>query len=488
VRRRNVLRHIGLGISAGVALPGWLSSCSDDEPGPSIGYEGTVAVIGAGAAGLYAADILKASGIKVRIFEASDRAGGRVRTLKSSDKPSESLLFNSQSELSSDFPNELGATHVIGTDSSWGKIIQELKISTVDLSGTTTDNYFLDGALATAAVAAADPDFIAAKSFYDNLASYAGGNVSVEQAITSAGISSRVWPILNSWIGNKYGTTNDRLSVQAIAEGLKLITRNSTLQTLTDNPVQDALLSKFGKVISDVSFNSKVTSINYTGEKIIVSGVGSVSGEAFSEEVDKVIVTVPIPVLKAGSIAFSPEVPAAKIAALSRMEMDPMFRVLLDFKANFWDTTSGFLFGGNEGPEHFNSGAGRSNVNRTMSVTVGGAKAAELSVLGKGAIPVLLAELDTIFDGKATLYIRKDFDDNDIAIIQDWSLEPFIKGGVSYIKPGGTNQDRIDLSAPVDNKLFFAGEATDVNGESGTINGALLSGERAAQEVIDSIG
>jgi len=487
VRRRNVLKHIGLGLSAGIALPGWLSSCSDDDPVPSITYEGTVAIIGAGAAGLYAADILKASGIKVRIFEASDRAGGRVRTLKSTDKPSESLLFNSQSELSSDFPNELGAAQTIGTDSSWGKIIQELKISTVDLSATTTDNYFLDGALATAAAAAADPDFIAAKSFFDNLASYSGGNVSVQQAISSAGISSRVWPILNSWIGNKYGTSNDRLSAQAIAEGLKLIVRNNTLQSLTDNPVQDALLSKFGKVIADISFNSRVNSINYAGEKIIVSGVGSTSGEPFSEEVDKVIVTVPIPILKTGGITFSPGVPSSKTAALSRMDMDPMFRVLLDFKANFWGTTSGFLYGGVDGPEYFNSGVGRSDVNRTMSVTIGGSKAAEFSLLGKSAIPVLLAELDTIYDGKATLYIRKDFEDNDIAIIQDWSLEPFIMGGVSYVKPGGTNQDRIDLSAPIDNKLFFAGEATDVNGEAGTVNGALLSGERAAQEVIDSI-
>lgn len=468
-------------------MPGWLSSCSDDDPVPSIGYEGTVAIIGAGAAGLYAADILKASGIKVKIFEASDRAGGRVRTLKSADKASASLLFNSQSELSSDFPNELGATQIVGSDSSWGKIIQELKISTVDLGAITTDNYFLDGALATAAAAGADPDFIAAKSFLDNLASYSGGNVSVQQAITSAGISSRVWPILNSWIGNKYGTSNDRLSVRALAEGLQLVTRNNTIQTLTNNPVQDALLSTFGKVIDDISLNSKVTSINYAGEKIIVSGVGSTSGEPFSEEVDKVIVTVPIPILKTGGITFSPEVPSSKTAALSRMDMDPMFRVLLDFKANFWGTTSGFLYGGTEAPEHFNSGAGRSDVNRTMSLTIGGSKAADLSLLGKNAIPVLLAELDTIFDGKATLYIRKDFNNNDIVIIQDWSLEPFIMGGVSYVKPGGTNQDRIDLSAPVENKLFFAGEATDVNGESGTINGALLSGERAAQEVIDSI-
>jgi monoamine oxidase len=133
------------------------------------------------------------------------------------------------------------------------------------------------------------------------------------------------------------------------------------------------------------------------------------------------------------------------------------------------------------------SGAGRSDVNRTLSVTVGGAKAAALSLLGKEAIPALLSELDTIFEGKATSTIRKDINDNSIAIIQDWSLEPFIGGGVSYVKPEGTNQDRIDLAAPIESKLFFAGEATDITGEYGTISGALLSAERAAQEVVDSI-
>jgi monoamine oxidase len=167
--------------------------------------------------------------------------------------------------------------------------------------------------------------------------------------------------------------------------------------------------------------------------------------------------------------------------------MDAALRILLDFKANFWGADSGFLYGGTIAPDYFTSGVGRSDVNRTMAVTVGGPEAAALSALGKDAIPVLLAELDTIFDGKATQNIRKDLNDNIITIIQDWSLEPFIKGGMSYAKSGGTNQDRIDLAEPVNSKLFFAGEATDVNGEFGTLNGALLSAERAAQEVIDSI-
>ena len=466
MKRRKAIKHLGLGLSAGLILPGWLSSCNEDDAVPEIVYDGTVAIIGAGAAGLYAADILKAQGIKVQIFEASDRSGGRVRTLKSTDKPSASLIFNSQGELSGDFPNELGATQVIGSDSSWGKMVQQLKIGTVDLDAGTTDNYFLDGVFTTSAVAETDPDFIAAKTFLDNLASYSGGNVSVQQAITSAGISSRMTAILNSWIGNKYGTSNDRLSVQALAEGLKLITRNDTLLTLADNPMQDAVLSRFSKVATDVLYNRTVKAINYAGEKLTVSGVDSTNAEPFLVEVDRVIVTVPLSVLKKELITFAPVLPSAKVTALSRMDMDSVLRVLLDFKANFWGTTSGFLYGGTEGPEYFNSGAGRSDVNRTMNVTVGGAKAAELSLLGKAAIPALLAELDTIFDGKATSTIRKDLNDNSIAVIQDWSLEPFIGGGVSYVKPGGTNQDRINLAASIDDKLFFAGEATDINGES----------------------
>ena len=84
MKRRIALRQIGLGVSAGVVLPGWLTACSKEEdPNPSIPNDVDVVIIGAGAAGLYAADILQAKGLKVTILEASPRVGGRVRTLKS---------------------------------------------------------------------------------------------------------------------------------------------------------------------------------------------------------------------------------------------------------------------------------------------------------------------------------------------------------------------------------------------------------------------
>ncbi|MEJ7646001.1 MAG: NAD(P)/FAD-dependent oxidoreductase [Chryseolinea sp.] len=487
VNRRKVLKSMGASIGAGLILPGWLAACSGNDPVPGPVYEGTVAIVGAGAAGLYAADMLREKGIKVVVLEASDRIGGRVRSLKTSDKPTPSLLFNSQSQLGSDFPNELGATLIKGSDSIWARMVQQLQIGTVNLKAITTDNYFLDGIFADAAAVSGDADVNAAKEFLANLASKSGAGT-VQDAIVAEGISPRVHAILNSWIGNTYATSNDRMGLQGIAEATGLRTRNNDLLTLMDNPVQDALLSRFSKVMADVKMNAVVKDINYNDTTVLISGEDAVSGEPFSLEVQKVILTVPVSILKGGSINFTPALPTNKLTALSMIDMDACVRVLLDFKGNFWGESSGFLFGGAQSPEYFNSGAGRSVSGKTLSITMSGQKASAFSALGKDGIPLLLDELDSIFGGNASNAVRVDFNDNIIAVIQDWSLEPFIGGGASYLKPGGANQHRIELGAPVNDKVFFAGEATDFSGDFGTINGALLSSERVAMEVSQSLG
>jgi len=491
VKRRIALKRIGLGVSAGLALPGWLTSCNNEEdPKPNSASGEEVVIIGAGAAGLYAADILQAGGIKVTILEASARIGGRVRTLKSSDKPSQSLLFTSPSTLSSDFPCELGAEQIIGSDSIWNKMVSQLQLSTVDLETSALDNYFLDGQFVENAIAATDNDFIAARNFFENLSAYSGSNITVQQAIQNAGINTRVHAILNSWIGNKYGTTNGALGMKPLAEGLSQLTRNKKKLLLMDNPMQDALLSRFSVAAEAVKLNQVVKAIDYSGARVVISGETILSGssvEPFSIEADRVIVTVPVSVLKAGDIAFSPALPSNKLTALSNLEMDASIRVLLDFKMNFWGQTSGFLYGGAQSPEYLNAGVGRSESSKTLSITVNGAKAAALSAMGEDVIPVLLNEMDGVFGGKASLNIRKDLNDKVISVVQDWSKEKYIRGGVSYLKPGGSNQDRTNLGATIGSKVFFAGEATDSHGESGTINGALLSGERVAKDIIASL-
>jgi monoamine oxidase len=65
----------------------------------------------------------------------------------------------------------------------------------------------------------------------------------------------------------------------------------------------------------------------------------------------------------------------------------------------------------------------------------------------------------------------------------DWDSDPFSSGAYSYVKAGGEGCQKT-LSAPIDNTLFFAGEATDTTGHNGTVHGAIISGIRAAKEIL----
>lgn len=493
MNRRKALKNIGLGVSAGIIIPGWLSSCKkDDDPKPEIDYTGVVAIIGGGAAGLYAADILKAKGINVKIYEASDRLGGRVRSLSQFDKPTESLLFDPENLLSSDYPTDLGADRIFGSDSILAKLISLQNIPFEEFSSAASQLYAIDGAMVDGATAQADSDFAAARAFLENFHGYLGGNTSVDQAIQAAGINSRMYGILNAWFGNKYGSNNARLGATGVAESLRLLTRDTKELLLSRNPMQNALLSRFSGVTGadTAEVNTVITNINYQdGVTVTLTGTRMVNGaaEPFSVQVNKVIVTVPVSVLKAGDISFTPALPSAKTAALNNMGMDASLRVFLDFKQNFWGGSADYLLGATDGPEYFNTGMGRSADAKTLSVTVNGPKATELSALGKDVVPALLTELDTFYTGKATHNVRVSAAGEKIAVIQDWSKEPYIRGGVSYLLPAGVNDDRINLGTPINDRLFFAGEATDGTGDAGTVNGALLSAERVAQEVITSI-
>jgi monoamine oxidase len=483
MKRRTALRTIGLGLTAGVALPSWLSSCSPEEPGPEIEFDGTVAVIGAGAAGLYVADILRSKGVNVIIYEASSRLGGRIRSIRQFE----------ENPFSNSYPVELGAERIIGSDSIWAKMVSQMERPVNDFTGTTEDGFFIDGDFKRLDDLAADTDFIAAQTFLTNLKTYSGGNVSVQQAAQAAGLNSSVQAILNSWIGNKYGSSNENVGITAISESLNLITRNNNELRLSTNPMQDVLSSRFSAIIPQIQFGHVVKKINYSGEKITIEGDRMVdsSSESFSVEADRVIVTVPVSILKDGDITFTPALPSAKTTALSKLGMDAAVRVVLEFKQNFWGLDTRFINGGTQIPEYFNVGAGDDNIlfAKMLSMNIMGPKAAAFSDAPETIVPTILTEMDAYFDGAATENVRRDIDNPDIvlSVIQDWTKEPYIRGGVSYVKPGGSYEDRIAVSEPVQNKLFFAGEATDAAGDSGTINGALNSAERVVQEFVASL-
>jgi monoamine oxidase len=67
----------------------------------------------------------------------------------------------------------------------------------------------------------------------------------------------------------------------------------------------------------------------------------------------------------------------------------------------------------------------------------------------------------------------------------DWQQDPFARGAYSYVMVDGS-EARAALAQPIEDTLFFAGEATDA--EAGTVTGALQSGVRAARELLASAG
>ena len=69
----------------------------------------------------------------------------------------------------------------------------------------------------------------------------------------------------------------------------------------------------------------------------------------------------------------------------------------------------------------------------------------------------------------------------------DWSADPDVRGGYTYPKVGGGIEQRRILAEPLDDVLFFAGEATHTQGEPATVHGAIETGYRAAAEALRSL-
>jgi monoamine oxidase len=65
----------------------------------------------------------------------------------------------------------------------------------------------------------------------------------------------------------------------------------------------------------------------------------------------------------------------------------------------------------------------------------------------------------------------------------DWQHDPYTLGAYSYALVGGSTAAK-RLARPVENTLFFAGEAADAEGRTGTVHGAMGTGYRAADSVL----
>jgi len=118
-----------------------------------------------------------------------------------------------------------------------------------------------------------------------------------------------------------------------------------------------------------------------------------------------------------------------------------------------------------------------------LNAWLGGPDAARLSEESDSEIiRTALASLASVFGGRS--HVNKL--QLEAAHVHNWQRDPFSRGAYSYVSVGN-NEARRTLAAPLQETLFFAGEATDTEGEAATVTGALQSGARAARELNDTL-
>ena len=275
-----------------------------------------IAVIGAGAAGAEAAKALVRRGFDVIVLEARDRVGGRIDTRTPKSWP---------------LGVELGAWRIgTVTDQSLLTRLASLGIESNPLTGRlaagdnghTTDNTVGAPALSTAAA------WAEAQSVDPSLASALDGSGAVTSA---AGVS----------IGGLAGTNLLDASLASLAG----ITGASAAELsswygLADLPTRDRIVTGgFSGVITDaldgvrVSLSTAVLGVSY-GESSVSLKLGT--GESLT--VDRVVVTVPLGVLKKNAVAFDPLLPFAHRTAITALGMGAVETVWLRFDKPFWST------------------------------------------------------------------------------------------------------------------------------------------------------
>jgi len=194
---------------------------------------------------------------------------------------------------------------------------------------------------------------------------------------------------------------------------------------------------------------------------------GTFRGEPWSAWAPRAVISVPIGVL--------PSLVREKRGALAKLESGPVVRVAMAFREAFWEKA-------HPGVAFFHSPNAPFPTFWTplpmhaplLTCWAGGPKASRLT--GRSETVLLRNALESVRS------VLGNIDEPLAYLMHDWQADPFARGGYSYVKVGGTGA-REELAAPLEETLFFAGEATDTE-QSGTVGGALASGLRAAREVI----
>ncbi len=415
-----------------------------------------VLIIGAGVAGLTAARELTAAGKRVLLAEARERLGGRILTHHTPDGPV-----------------ELGAEFVHGAVE---ETLSVARAAALALRETERGAPRSTGARREAAA-----DIFSAMDVVLAHASSEGPDESFQQLVERVDVAPEIKAQSLAFVAGYHAADPARFSVQALRKNTAADERPGADRQFRFVGGYDGLVTAIFQRIDpdlcEVRLGTVVTAVSWGRRRVAVR---TSAGEELAAP--QLIVTVPLGVLKAGAIAFSPRL-ADKEDAVSRLEMGDAERVSLCLAGDAWVAPErfppgGFLMTGE--PPFPVWWVSRPPPFPVVTGWAGGRNARALAGMSSAArvdaaVAAAAAALEVAPD-RLRQELRGGF-------THDWLADPFARGAYSYPGVGGSEAGD-ELAVPIDETLFFAGEATESDGNNGTVHGAIASGRRAARRVL----
>jgi monoamine oxidase len=405
-------------------------------------------------------------GAQVVLLEARDRIGGRVW---------------SHPGAGGGLATELGAEFIHGAAPRTMALLREAGAAAIDLG----EESWLRGPDGT--LVRDDDDFVEAARILERSRSLAADE-SVETYLRrydgDPDLAKRV-AAARLFVEGFEAADPARASVHAIAdELLSGVDSHSTRPLGGYAPVFAALQRACRAGGVDLRLSSVVQGLSWRPGHVSVDVLGT-SADVMTIRAKAAIITVSAGVLQHRGddreFVFDPELPTEKRDALARIAMGHVVKIALWFRSPFWERVDGGKY---RNAAFFRIGAApvatawtQVPVRSELLVTWTGGPAAEAleKVTASQRIERALVELSAVF-GESS--VRDEFESG---LTHNWSEDRFSRGAYSYVKTGG-EKARMMLAKTVEDTLFFAGEATSLDDQGGTVNGALESGERAARE------
>ena len=403
-----------------------------------------VVVVGAGAAGIAALRRLTAAGVDAVALEARDRVGGRAHTITTA----------------AGFPVDCGAGWVHSAD-------ENPLAGPIAAAGFTLDRsppHWMKQAFNRDFSEAEQRAYRAAFNALDERLT-AAAKTGVDRPASDFFEPNGRWnPLLDAFSSYYNGAEFEAVSVLDYA-------------AYEDSGVNWRVREGYGAAVASfaaldhVITGCPVTTIHHDGAELTLdTGKGRITARA-------VIVCVPTPALAKGGLTFSPGLPD-KAQAAAGLPLGLADQVFIGLDAPDDLPLEGHLFG------HKDRTATASYHLRPfgrpyIEAFLGGACARDLEAAGAGAMAdFCLQELGELLgsDVGRRLHVLGE---------THWAADPWALGSYSHALPGHMG-DRAVLAAPVEDRIFFAGEATHATFYS-TVHGAWLSGERAADEVLAAL-